>query len=309
MFGGEPLLSETDLAMSFLSTAPLPTAPRPVLRVLMLAVALVVATGCMQIENTVTIRPDGSGTISERVVISPQMSMMMESMASMDSSADASGQMFSEEDVRDRDPYPGTQLDDVTMIDDMSGRGYESVYTFSDIREVTFRPSSPAEVMPEDAQSGGKMKIDNSGSGMLKELDMEFTPGAPATLLVRIPRDATADEPDEEMEGGEMEMEGDADGPDMSDPQQLRMLRMMFRDARFRVAVNVEGDIVETNATHRSGNTVTLFDFNFGEMVQDTSALRQFMEFSEKENTDPSEISDLPGVTVEDQEEITIRFE
>jgi hypothetical protein len=308
MFGDEPLFSETDPAMSFLFTAPLSTVPRPVFRVLMLAVALVVATGCMQIENTVTIRPDGSGTISERVVISSQMSMMMESMASMDSSADESGQMFSEENVRDRDPYPGTQLDGVTMIDDMSGRGYESVYTFSDIREVAFRPSSPAEVMPEDAQSGGKMKIGNSGSEMLNELDMEFTPGSPATLLVRIPRDATADESDVEMER-EMDMEDGGDGPDMSDPQQLRMLRMMFRDARFRVAVNVEGDIVETNATHRSGNTVTLFDFNFGEMVQDTSALRQFMEFSEKENADPSEISDLPGVTVENQKEVTIRFE
>ncbi len=289
--------------MSFLSTA-----PRPVLRVWMLAASLVMATGCMQIENTVTIRPDGSGTINERVVVSPQMSMMMESMASMDSSADASGQMFSEEHIRDRDPYPGTQLDGITMIDDMSGRGYESVYTFSDIREVTFRPSSPGEVMPENAQSGGNISIGDSGSGMLNELGMEFTPGSPAALVIRIPKDAMADEPDVEMEG-EMDMETDGDGPDMSDPQQLRMLRMMFRDARFRVAVNVEGEIVETNAMHRNGNTVTLFDFNFGEMVQDTSALRQFMEFSDKKTADPSEISDLPGVTIEDQEEITIRFE
>jgi len=289
--------------MSFVSTT-----PRPVLRVLMLAVAVIVATGCMQIENTVTIRPDGSGTISERVVVSPQMSMMMESMASMDSSAEESSQMFSEENIRDRDPYPGTQLDGITMIDDMSGRGYESVYTFSDIREVTFRPSSPGEIMPDNAQSSGNISIGDSGSGMLKELGMEFTPGSPATLVVRIPQDAMADDPDEEMEG-EMDMDAGGDGPDMSDPQQLRMLRMMFQDARFRVALNIDGEIVETNATHRNGNTLTLFDFNFGEMVQDTSALRQFMEFSDRKNADPSDISDLPGVTIEDQEEITIRFE
>lgn len=304
MFGNEPLLSEPERAMSLFASA-----PRPVLRVLMLAAALVVATGCMQIENTVTIRPDGSGTINERVVVSPQMSMMMESMAAMDSAADASGQMFSEDNIRSRDPYPGTQLQGITMIDDMSGRGYESVYTFADIREVTFRPSSPGEVMPENAQSGGNMNIGDSDSSMLKELGMEFTPGSPATLIVRIPRDAISDDTDVEMEDMDDEMDMDGDGPDMSDPQELRMLRMMFRDARFRVAVNVEGEIVETNATHRSGNTVTLFDFNFGEMVQDTSALRQFMEFSEKKNADPSDISNLPGVTVEEQEEITIRFE
>ena len=289
--------------MSFVSTA-----PRPVLRVLMLAVAVIVTTGCMQIENTVTIRPDGSGTINERVLVSPQMSMMMESMAPMDSSEEASEQMFSEENIRDRDPYPGTQLEAITMIDDMSGRGYESIYSFADIREVTFRPSSPGEIMPENAQAGSNISVDDSGSGMLKDIGMEFTPGSPATLIVRIPKDATTDEPDVEMEG-EMDTEADGDGPDMSDPQQMRMLRMMFRDARFRVAVNVDGEIVETDAMHRNGNTVTLFDFNFGEMVQDTSALRQFMEFSEKDNADPSDVSGLPGVTIEEQEEVTIRFE
>lgn len=285
--------------------------PQPALSsfrcILIIALALCVATGCMQIDNTITIRADGSGTITERVVASPQMSMMMASMAAMDSSADASAPMFSEEEIRERDAYPGTELESVTMIDDMSGTGYEGVYTFSDIRDVTFRPSSPGDVMPESAGASSKINIDESGSGMLQALGMAFTPGSPATLTVRLPKDATADEP--EVEGGEIEGEMDSDGPDLSDPQQRRMMQMMFRDARFRVAVNVDGEIVETNASHRSGNTVTLFDLNFGEMVQDTSALRQFMEFSDKETADPSDLSDLPGVTVEEQEEVTIRFE
>jgi len=291
----------------------LPTAPSPLLRALILAAALVVATGCMQIDNTLTVRPDGSGTIKERVVMSSQMSMMVESMAAMDSSADASAPMFSEEDIRERDAYPGTELESVTMIDDLSGTGYESVYAFADVRDVTFRPASPEDVMPENASSGRTVDIDASGPGMLQAFGMTFTPGAPAELVVQIPQDATEDAtPEDKDMNGSVENRAMANRDteaDFSDPQQMRMLRMMFRDARFRVALNVDGEIVETNARHHDGSTVTLFDLNFGEMVQDTSALRRFMEVSNKENAGPSDIEVRPGVKVEDQEQVTIRFE
>jgi hypothetical protein len=136
---------------------------------------------------------------------------------------------------------------------------------------------------------------------------MQFSPGSPATLTVRFPRDED-DAADDAMDDAMDDAEAASDTSDIG-PQEMRMLQMMFRDARFRMAIEVDGSIVETTASHADGQTVTLFDLNFGEMVQDTTALRQFMEFGDAEGADPEDIANLPGVTVETKEEITISFE
>ncbi|PEN13107.1 hypothetical protein CRI94_10675 [Longibacter salinarum] len=267
-------------------------------RLLLLLLAFAVTTGCMKLESTMTLRPDGSGEIRERVVVSAQMAAMMESMEQMDSSSTSSGSMFSEEEVRESNAYPGAELKSVTMIDDMNGKGYESVYTFSDIREVTFQ-RDPNKIMSGKTDK----KPDNNLSGMMDEMDIEFTPGAPAKLTIRMPQD------DKESGDAEEDMPADTDADTTAmDPQEMRMLQMMLRDAAFKMAIKIDGEIVETNASHVSDGEVTIMDMNFGEMVRDTTALKTFAQFSESETDDPAQISDLPGIKIETQEEVSVLF-
>lgn len=255
---------------------------------LVIGFAAVLATGCMQIENTVTIRPDGSGEITERVVVTSEM---LEMMAMMDESDSAD--MFTEQEIRDRDPYPGTDLASVTMIDDMDGRGYTSTYTFANIRDVSFRPA--LDEILDDSPDGQVEAPD----GMLRELDLAFTPGSPATLTVRMPE--TEDDADVQLDTASADAT-----PDLDD---LRILRMVLRDARFRVAVIVDGTIVETNASYRSGNEITLYDFDFNEVVRDSTALRRFAEAGETDRPDAEQLADIPGIRIERRETVTVRFE
>lgn len=278
----------------------------PALRLILLGLSLVFVTGCMNIDSTLTIRPDGSGEIHERVIIGPEFVGMIESMQAMDTTQSMDEELFSEEDIREREAYPGSELSSVTMIDDARGKGYESVYTFSDIRQVTFEPqagdivaSQMSDQMGDQAEGDPEEEME----GMMQNLDMQFSPGSPATLTVRFPRDEDDTEEDE-LDDAEAASDTSEVGP-----QEMRMLQMMFRDARFRMAIEVDGTIVETSASHTDGQTVTLFDLNFGEMVQDTTALRRFMEFGDADGSDPEDIANLPGVTVETKEEITISFE
>jgi len=275
-----------DLSMSFRPGVAPVRASAPLL---VLCLAAVLATGCMQIENTVTIRPDGSGEITERVVVTSEM---LEMMAMMDESDAAD--MFTEQDIRDRTPYPGTELASVTMIDDMDGQGYTSTYTFADIRDVTFRPA--LDEIHDDSPDG---QVD-APDGMLRELDLAFTPGPPATLTVRMPE--AEDDSDIQIDTSDTS----SAMPDMSD---LRILRMMLRDARFRVAVIVDGTIVETDATYRSDNEITLYDFDFNEVVRDSTALRRFAEAGETDRPDAGQLAGIPGIRIEQRETVTVRFE
>jgi len=279
--------------------------PHAFTRLVLIALAVVVATGCMNLESTLTLRPDGSGEIRERVVLSAQMAAMMESMQEQDTTNTGDLSLFSEESVRNSGAYSGAELASVTMIDDMSGKGYESVYTFSDIRDVTFTPN-PGDVMPDNVEQPDMDDGPGGGdlSGMLEDLDLEFTSGSPSTLTIRMPHDKEQGD----AAGMNADMDVTTDTSEM-DPQEMRMVKMMLRDARFRVAIQLDGDIVETNASHVADGEVTLFDLNFEEMVRDTSALKSFMKFGDQENADPEAISGLPGVKIETQEEISISFQ
>ena len=91
------------------------------------------------------------------------------------------------------------------------------------------------------------------------------------------------------------------------------MMRRMMTDSGFRLAVTLDGTIVETNATYRSGSTVTLMEIDFGPLTRDSTAFRRLMvDESNRPPASPQAAIDslnaLPGITIEPKETVTIRF-
>ena len=91
------------------------------------------------------------------------------------------------------------------------------------------------------------------------------------------------------------------------------MMRRMMTDSGFRLAVTPDGTIVEMNATHRSGSTVTLMEIDFGPLAQDSTAFRRLTATeSNRQPASPQAAIDglnaLPGITIEPKETVTIRF-
>lgn len=256
----------------------------------------------MNVSSTLTVRPDGSGTLTERLVLPSQFAQMMRSFQQMGDSAAAAEGLFTEEELRAKaESRPGLRLTSVTMLSDAEGEGYEAVYAFDDLNEIQFDPG-PDDVLPENApQTGEDGPLD-----LLSGVDLSFTPGSPATLTVRMPRDSTKGEADDSLSAGPM----GEDAP--TSERERRMMREMMKDAGFRLAVQVDGEIVETNATHRSGSTITLMEMDFGALVQDSTAFARMMSgdrpaLSSRAALDS--LNALPGLAVEPQETVTVRFQ
>ena len=71
---------------------------------------------------------------------------------------------------------------------------------------------------------------------------------------------------------GEMDEE-DADG----DPSQrdIQQMKLMLKDMRFSLQIELPGAITETNAAHASGQTLTLFDMDLGVVAETPGAFER----------------------------------
>ena len=276
-------------------------------RTLLALLVAVAVTGCMSYETTLTIRPDGSGTVSEQLLVKQQFAQMM---ASMDTTS-SEGKLFTESKIRDRaQSRSGLTVESVEMISDARGEGYRSTYSFANVNDIDFNPS-PDDMLPgnEDMKEQGA----EIGSAF-SEMNIMFEPGSPATFRLVMPEDddvndAMAD--DDAMSDDAMESDGAMPGSNDTEEvtgQEMRMMQMMMADTGFRVSIEVDGEIVETNASHRDGNRVTILNFDLGTLSRDTTALRTFLESSSEDDMSEEELAGLPGMQFETKEDVFIRF-
>lgn len=255
--------------------------------------------GCVNMSSTFTVRPDGSGTFTEQVTMSPQLAKMMKGMKQAADSTQGSGALFTKEDIEARaDTLKGLRLEETEMISGPQGEGYKAVYSFDNLNDVRHDPK-PGEVMPDKAKKRGG---GGNTSDFLSKVDVSFEPGSPATLTITMPRDTSG--------GDSFSMDTPGEGPPSD--QQMRMMRKMMSTSGFRLAISVDGEIVETNATHRSGSTVTLIDMDFGELAKDSTAFREVFTSEEEPDSPQAAIDRLnskPGLRIEPKETVTIRFQ
>ena len=87
-------------------------------------------------------------------------------------------------------------------------------------------------------------------------------------------------------------------------------LQEIFKDLRFSVRVEVDGDISETNATYVDGSEITIFEMDFKKILENPE---KFNEFKEKQPDTFEEmralLEETPGFKVELEERIEISFD
>ena len=197
-------------------------------------VLAVVLSGCFHVDSLLTIRPDGSATLRDEVTLS---GMALMALAEDEETGESP---FGEDVLADRAATlgEGVRLASFERRED----GFSAVYEVDDVRQLRY---STPETLGEVGESSGPEGID---------LSFGFDDGDPATLRVIVPK-PKAEKPAEPV-----------DSLAVDPAQQARMLGMMrsfFADARVTVAVEVEGEVVETNASFVDGSRVTVFDLPF----------------------------------------------
>jgi hypothetical protein len=83
----------------------------------------------------------------------------------------------------------------------------------------------------------------------------------------------------------------------------------MMEGMKIDIAVEVEGEIINTNATYVQGSRVTLFQMDFGEMMKNKEGFKEFKK-NEPKNIEEMKkyLEKLPGIKIEVEKPVTIEF-
>lgn len=273
---------------------------RTLLLMVMIAICTLFVAGCLQVQTVVKVKPDGSGTIEERTVMKGQMAMMMMAMSQMgndqgDPKKRTKSGLYSEEEMKKRAAEMGEGVTFVSgkEIKVEDGQGYEAVFAFKDISTLKLSESPDVNPMGSSSDEGNE-----GGKKEKKYVTFAFTKGSPATLTVYMPprekkeKTKTVEKKDDqEMKAG------------------MAMARAIFKDLKFSSVIQVQGSIVETDATFRDGSTVTLFDVDFDKLMADETLMSKAMESEDLSDEEAKELmKKYPGIKIETNKATKIRF-
>ena len=290
------------------------------LRPLTLLALAAVLSGCFQTKTLIRLNADGSGTVEETVLMNSTMAMtvMMGGLNLFAEEEEEAAEMpdgpYTMEALQERAAEMGATLAGVEPLDVLFGAGYTATYAFADINDLRLS-SDPSDGFPSDM--GGEMGMgeDDEASGADVPITFAYQQGR---LSIHMPRPNSA-ETDEEMAeveiGDEVDAEMDEDdasgGPSQKDIQQMTL---MLKDMRFSLQVELPGAITETNASHASGQTLTLFDMDLGVVAETPGAFDRLEALGLDGPPDLSAgamaaFPQIPGFTFEPAEEVTVSFE
>lgn len=278
---------------------------------------LLLTSGCIEMHLLLSLKPDGSGTIRETVLMSSQViGPMREMAAAMQAEAEQNGTTppppssdpLGEEQIRKGAERFGAGVQYVSheMIDDGEKQGYRAVYSFSDINAVR-TSQNPTSAIPEFPGDNGEGETEGQGDD--ETVSFAFTPGSPATLVITpAGLNEDKDQTIKESTAPEGDAEFQAEAQEMAE-QNKEEMKQLFRGMRVSIAVQLEGEIVRSNASFREGNTVTVIDVDFDALLDNEDALSKL---ERADDLDPAEIKALmrsiPGIRFETEDSIEVLF-
>lgn len=255
--------------------------------------------GCIDYSSTVKLNSDGGGTIEETVLVSGAFLQMMNSFAQSFGDSSETENSF---DIFDEDELEQQALDIGEGVKYVSGEkikvdgreGYKAIYSFEDVSKLKLSDN------PEEKMPGDEMMDDGEAEGNF--ITFNFTKGNPATLEVFFPEEKVE-------EGTEVET-GDEYEEETSDEMMDEQMKMIMKDFRFSMNLEVNGDIVETNATNVDGNVITFFKMDFGELLNMPEKFKELQKSEPKTMSEAKEfMKDIPGFKLEMNNKIFVIFD
>ncbi len=254
--------------------------------------AAVLSTGCFQMATTVTVDGDGSGTVRQRLLFTRAAMAQLQQLAAFGGNNGKTFDPLSEDQARaDADKLgPGVTFVSSTPIDDASGQGRETLYAFTDIRNlrVTQEPAAPGGL---GIQAGG---VD----GMKQPITFGLSPlpGGNALLTITMPKPA--------FDSGALALAGGR--ASLVSPEQLELDRQMFAGARLSIAIRPGGTLVRSSSPYVAGNAITLLDVDFDQLMAGP-VLDRLRSVTNADDARAA-LKDLPGLKVSLDPQITIEF-
>jgi hypothetical protein len=229
-------------------------------RLLPIVCAAAVCAGCLTSSAVIHVNPDGSGTITNTVLMKAAAMEMLKTMpsgeAEKEEKKDSTSPFFNEEKLRAELPRMGEGVTFVSVqpLKQPNWEGAKMTFAFKDISKVRFNLRS------EMMEAGGDPEV----------VTFRFTRaagGAPSKLTILMPQ-PNLDKAKAAAEAEAQKMPDLAKEDSALAKAMLEQFKLMFDGMRLSVAVDVGGPVVRTNAEHVSGSTITLFDMDMSEMLK-----------------------------------------
>jgi len=228
-------------------------------RLVVLACVSTLATGCINSATLLKIKPDGSGTIEQTVLMNTQaLRPMMQGLEQQ--GAKPAGPVVNEADLK----RAAERMGGVTYVsaEPMKGpngfEGTKAIYSFADINKVR---------IDQDPNISGSTSGGFAAPAKPEDEAVSFKhvrAGGVSTLTVTFPDKPGANKADA----------AEAGGPDMSNPQMMAMMKTMFDGFKVAIDLEVLGTIVKTDADYVTGSKVTLLEMDLGQVLQDEEKLK-----------------------------------
>lgn len=284
-----------------------------------LGVIIVVAllfSGCIQDNMVINIKPDGSGTIEETVLMGNSFVEMMQGLTKGMTEENPAEPKKPEAKKDDSDVFLKEMMDKaktnakefgekVTFVSakptkTKTATGYTAVYAFDDINKVTLNqnPGKKAPAGDDKSRDQDEGSLDAAKNDMIK---FAFSKGPVSRLSVNMPPPKTS----ERSKTSEKPKKDAAE-----DPNSIEMMKAMFKDMKISIVLNMVGNIVNTNATYRTGQQVTLIDLDFGKLVSNQALLKQIdQEQPESIEEMKKLVKGVEGLKIEFSNPITVDFQ
>lgn len=259
-----------------------------------LLLPVTIFTGCLQVDTTVKLNKDGSGTIEEKVMMSSMVVQMIKQF--MNSMPDSSGEkqefnLFNEDELRSKVSEYGEGVKYVSgsKLSKDGWEGYKAVYSFKDINNLRM-----------DTNPNKKVELDEGSSEVENDFfSFRFKPGNIAELII--------DRPDVSM-NKEPETDESNDESMQNQPLNDSMVKMMD-GMRIKISLQPQGNIVSTNASYVQGSEVTLLDLDFSKLLNNKGSLDKLKKNPPKSLDDMEKIvKNIPGMKIELQKPVSIKF-
>lgn len=260
-------------------------------------------TGCFQVDQVVTLSPDGSGTLEETFMISRKIAESMAALtAGMGEQPAAEGEakapkkeqsFFKDDEIKKRAESYGSGVTFVKMerLANKQFEGYKALYSFKNINTLRLDQSNPGMAGQTGEQAPKK------GTAF------SFTPGKAATLVVKQQKSASAAAAPAENSAAE------ASPARESSPEELAMMRQMFDGLRISTTLVIKGKVLDSNATYRTGSTITLAEVDFGKILDKPELLAKMATVQSGDQAAAMEMmKKLPGMKVDMNEELRVSF-
>lgn len=299
-----------------------------IISIIMAILLAVILGGCVQDSMVVRVKADGTGTINETVLLSNDMLELMESFASemtgpekqegkqtdqvkaADKENDAAAAKKTRDDMIEnmaKDAQnkavlfgPAVTFVSVKPVKTHAAGGYSAVYAFQDINQVKINQNPSDKVDVKKPQESGASKKEEF-------LQFKFTKGSPSRLVVIFPE---RKEPAVDRSGAMNKKKTPEDMPSKEpDDQSLEMMKNLFENMKLSIALQIDGNLVKTDATYREGTKVTLLEMDFGKIVSNPTLLKQ-MNAAKPQTIEETKalLKGIEGLKIELKNPVTIEF-